>query len=250
MQPLHFVGKSEIPHCRAVIDKRFIGYSSLQLVYRGTVTLRYQRKTYTLQAPAIWPCNPGPQIFFEPTVTDWHHFHVAVTGPLLDQWRSEGLWPEQPILLDDAENLVHSWRELLVLIDDQAPWQQRRAYNLLERILLDCLPAEPHAPEPAWLRDAKTALEHGLDQNAVAKQLGLGVSTFRRHFTEHLGICPQDWAMQQRIDQARTLLRNTNMPIKNIAEQLAFYDAAHLTKQFKQRMGLTPRQYRNSGKFI
>ena len=250
MSSLHFVGKSEVPHCRAVIDKHFVGYSSLQLVYRGSVRLRYQSKSYTLAAPAIWPCNPGPHIFFEPVEMDWHHFHVAVTGPLLDQWRSEGLWPEQPVLLEDADMIVQHWRALLPLIDDHSAWQQRRACNILERILLDCLPVEQDTPEAAWLREAKEALEQGLDQNAVAKQLGLGVSTFRRHFTEILGICPQDWALQQRIDQARSLLSNSDQAIKDIAQELDFYDPAHFTKQFKQRVGITPRQYRHSSKFI
>ena len=250
MSSLHFVGRSEIPHCTAIVDKRFVGYSSLQLVYRGAVTLRYNSKAYTLHAPYVWPCNPGPHVYFEPLKEEWHHFHVAATGPQLDQWRSEGLWPEQPIPVNDVEELVNKWRTLLPLVDDKDPWQQRRAINILESILLDCRPKELASPEATWLREAKTALEQGLDQNAVAKQLGLGVSTFRRHFTESLGICPQDWAVQHRIDQARNLLRDTDMAIKDIAMELDFYDAAHFTKQFKQRVGLSPRAYRNSSQFI
>ncbi len=215
-ESLHYLHSSERPVCDAIVDKRFVGYAALQFVYRGGIRLSYNSKHYELQAPMVWPCNPGPHVYFCPLEQHWHHFHVAVTGPLLDQWRREGLW------------------------------QQRRGVNRLEKILLDLLPEQTAEPEPEWLHRARSNLEHGLDQQAVAKKLGMGVSTFRRRFTDAVGVCPQDWLVQQRIDQARDLLLHTDTAIADIAEELQYCDPAHFARQFKQRVGLSPRAYRQS----
>ena len=250
MDALHFLHGSEIPQCRAIVDKRFAGYCALQFIYDRSINLRYNSKHSVLEAPYIWPCNPGPHIYFEAHAEHWYHFHIAVTGPCLDQWRQDGLWPELPVPVANPEQVVNDWRQLLELFRDTDPWQQRRAINILEKILLDCLPQDKAAPEPHWLIQAKEALERGLDQQASARACGMAVSTFRRRFTDALGICPQDWIMQQRIDQARQLLEHEHHSMLEIAETLGFYDAAHFARQFKQRVGISPRDYRSSTRFM
>ncbi len=244
MLDLQFLHGSHRPDCDALVDKRFVGYSALQFIYAESIELSYNSNHQTLHAPAVWPTNPGPHIVFYPSKKTWHHYHVAVTGPLLDQWREDGLWPELPLAVNDPESLAEQWQELLHYINDSEHWQQRRAINILEKILLDILPQQEQVPDAPWLRISKERLEQGLDQQAVAKELGMGVSTFRRRFTEATNMCPQDWQVIQRIDQARELLLNSDTPIAEIAEQLNYCDAAHFARQFKKRVGVTPRQYR------
>lgn len=243
---LRYLHGSDRPDCRATVDKRFVGYSALQFVYRDAVRLSCNSKHYELHAPMVWPTNPGPHVYFAPLRESWHHFHVSVTGPLLDRWRKEGLWPEHPLPVADADALAEDWRHMLSFFQDSDPWQQRRGINALEKILLDLLPVQTAAPEAEWLRAAKTKLEQGFKQSAVAKAQGMAVSTFRRRFTDIVGICPQDWLQQQRIDQARALLLHSDKPIAGIADELQYCDPAHFARQFKQRVGLSPRAYRQS----
>ncbi len=243
---LQFLHGGETQQCTAIVDKRFIGYSSLQYTHKRGITLHYNSQRHHLAEPAVWPCNPGPHVFFKPIARSWHHFYVAVTGPLLDEWRADGLWPEQPISIADPEAHAADWRRLHKLMYDHNLWQQQRAINLLEQMLLNILPADANSPEPAWIQAAKNDLAQGYKQESCARKQGMAVSTFRRRFTDSTGICPQDWYVQQRIDRARDRLLNTDMPIASIAAELHYADAPHFARQFKQRVGLSPRDYRNS----
>ena len=53
-----------------------------------------------------------------------------------------------------------------------------------------------------------------------------------------------DYAQNSRINKAKTLLRLTDMPIAEIAEELGFCDACHFTKNFSKNVGTSPLSYR------
>ena len=50
--------------------------------------------------------------------------------------------------------------------------------------------------------------------------------------------------IEKRIEVAKTLLASTQMPVKEIAEHIG-YETANFSAMFKQKTGLTPKQYRN-----
>ncbi|NRA37058.1 MAG: helix-turn-helix transcriptional regulator [Planctomycetes bacterium] len=245
---LTFIHGSDVPRCTAVVDKRFIGYHTLQFVYEGEIELSYNSKHYVLAAPYVWPCNPGPHIYFTSTGASWYHFHIAVTGPLVDRWLEQKLWPDAPLPVQSPEMLYHDWQKLLGYSSGtvQAPWQHQRAVNTLEKILLDIVPENDVQQKPTWLAEAQELLERGLDQKSVAKKIGLAVSTFRRQFTDLCHVCPQDWLAQLRIDRARQLLTESPLTVSEIAFELDFYDPAHFSRYFKTRVGLSPMAYKES----
>jgi AraC-like DNA-binding protein len=50
--------------------------------------------------------------------------------------------------------------------------------------------------------------------------------------------------MERRITEAKALLRETREPIKAIAANLGFHDAAHFSRRFRAWVGQTPLDYR------
>ena len=52
------------------------------------------------------------------------------------------------------------------------------------------------------------------------------------------------YVIHRRIGQAQSLLAETNIPIKQIEEQLGFGSSCHLTSMFKKYVGISPREYR------
>ncbi len=63
---------------------------------------------------------------------------------------------------------------------------------------------------------------------------------FRRSF----GISPQDYLANCRISCAGELLTITDLPVSGVALSCGYQDPLVFSKAFKQRMGLTPSQYR------
>ncbi len=82
------------------------------------------------------------------------------------------------------------------------------------------------------------------DMPALARELGLAYSLFRREFKRHTGLAPYQYVQQLRLEKARRLIGNTNESLKVIAEQLGFASAYHLSAAFKGRYGEAPAHWR------
>jgi AraC family transcriptional regulator len=67
---------------------------------------------------------------------------------------------------------------------------------------------------------------------------------FSRSFKLALGIGPQRYVMQRRLDRAKTLMRRTDQPLAWVAKEVGFADQSHLTSVFRRETGLTPGQFR------
>jgi AraC family transcriptional regulator len=85
---------------------------------------------------------------------------------------------------------------------------------------------------------AKIALS---DLAAVA---GLSRMHFACQFRTATGLRPHEFLLRQRIQRAEELLRNTTMPISEIALAVGFRTQAHLTTVFKRFAECTPGRWR------
>ncbi|QIB70778.1 response regulator [Aminipila butyrica] len=78
----------------------------------------------------------------------------------------------------------------------------------------------------------------------IAQQVHLSEKYFSRYFKCKTGHTFTQYVQMLKINRAKTLLLNPNMPIFRIAMDLKFSDSAYFTKVFFKHEGLTPRQYR------
>jgi transcriptional regulator GlxA family with amidase domain len=90
--------------------------------------------------------------------------------------------------------------------------------------------------------------EHFLERdsspsNAVWQKL-FSLSFSRRSFKQAVGVGPQRYVMQRRIERAKTLMRCTNHALTSIAEEVGLTDQGHLMSIFHREMGTTPSGYR------
>ena len=81
---------------------------------------------------------------------------------------------------------------------------------------------------------------------ALARVSGMAEASFSRLFARSLGVGPARYAMNRRVHRAQQLMRQTDRKLDDIAEELGFSDAFHLSKVFKRIVGASPRDYRRS----
>jgi AraC-like DNA-binding protein len=240
------------PDCRAVVDKRFVGYCSLQHIARGRVRLAYNARNWDLEPGWIWPCYPGPRIRFSALApaTAWTHRYVAMRGLLVDAWRSEGLLPEEPCPEPGGARVAQRFDEIHALLDAGDRWSRRRAVNALEALLLVLAQAVGRNEPGGWVAHAQAMLaderRFHADIDGVASACGMAPSTFRRRFHAAVGVSPRTWALHARLERARGLLLAGHEPVRLIAERLGYHDPFFFSRQFQAHTGLSPTAYRRS----
>jgi len=88
------------------------------------------------------------------------------------------------------------------------------------------------------------AFEPDYDINSAVAASGYSQSYFHKLFQETTGVSPLTFIHIQRIDHAKSLLRQDNqLTVKEIAQQCAFSDAYYFSKVFKKHVGMSPSAY-------
>ena len=102
-----------------------------------------------------------------------------------------------------------------------APWQTRRAAEMLS-----------------------DRLDSSLDLKGLASECGLSVSHFSRAFRSSMGMAPHQWRIKQRLEMAKTMMRNNRGALAEIAVACGFTDQSHFTRIFTRATGTSPGQWR------
>ena len=89
---------------------------------------------------------------------------------------------------------------------------------------------EQHYPEPLTIAD-------------LARVTRLSETTLFRLFRQIMGRSPIDYLIRLRINKAAQLLRREPLRIKEVSEAVGFADSNYFTRQFRNVMAASPREY-------
>lgn len=67
-----------------------------------------------------------------------------------------------------------------------------------------------------------------------------------KHFKKEIGMTPYQYLMKKKMTVAERLLRDTMLPVKEVAERLGYEDAHYFSGLFKKEKGVSPRQFRKN----
>jgi transcriptional regulator GlxA family with amidase domain len=78
----------------------------------------------------------------------------------------------------------------------------------------------------------------------IADAVGVSRRTFSRAFAKHAHVTPSVFVDQLRIDFARKLLEETDVPLKTVAFRCGFHNATQMRMIFSRQLSTTPKLYR------
>ena len=91
-------------------------------------------------------------------------------------------------------------------------------------------------------------LSDPLPVSSVAQTLGLSQKQLRLRCQRLEGAAPAQVYLSERLGHADTLVRETALPVAEIARQAGFASASAFTRAFRERFGASPRTIRSAGK--
>jgi AraC-like DNA-binding protein len=118
--------------------------------------------------------------------------------------------------------------DLARLADDVVGRLRRSGEPLLAEVFAVI---DRHVGEPLSLRD-------------VAREVNLTAGHLTTVVRRRTGRTVQDWILERRMAEARTLLTATEMPIQEVARRVGMADAAYFSRTFRRVHGESPRGWR------
>lgn len=161
----------------------------------------------------------------DPEAGGWRRWNVRPLPPLPDLY-AEAL---TRLKLGEAETASSLFAAALSLL------RQERA------------PSREDDPDADRFRRADRYIRANLDRVTVASladAFTLHERTLRNLFVRHTGRPPSVYIRELRLETARYLLCTTTKTVGDIALSLGYSSQFHFSKDFKQRQGLSPVQYR------
>lgn len=103
------------------------------------------------------------------------------------------------------------------------------------------------AAAPGWLIALlrRTAAAPEMSTAALCEAAGVSPAHLRRTFHRYVGVSPQAYLTDRRLDAARELLRTTDLTVAAVAERVGFDSAPYFTRLFAARFGVPPARFRH-----
>jgi AraC family transcriptional regulator len=89
-------------------------------------------------------------------------------------------------------------------------------------------------------------LGENLSLREIADELGMSQYYFCRLFKRSTGVSPHQYLMQQRVEKAKYLLKQSNLTVTSVALECGFANQSHFAKYFHKCTGLNPKAFRRS----
>lgn len=109
-------------------------------------------------------------------------------------------------------------------------------------------PAPAHADPPAWLGRVKEALDDapnaGVTVRALARMAGVHPVSVSRSFRRHYGQTITEYRRRARLRRAAACIARSRVSLSRTAHEAGYADHAHLCREFRRAIGLTPSEFR------
>ncbi len=225
--------------------------------------------------PGVFPLRETPHqphVFRVPQIRGWARLLVSGCADAMEQ--------EGNALLDqlaaknqlDARTLNAFYRDFMRMLFHAAEGEEDRIYAMFEspealelyrsgmksidqmKALLHhvavCYRASDDAADQSDVvetikRYISDHLESDLRRDELAAQVHLNADYLTRIFKKETGVSLKEYVIQQKMQEARHLLRKTNLPVNIIAAQVGYCNFSHFSSTYRRVIGAAPQDDRS-----
>lgn len=232
-----------------------------QLLYitngNGVFTFGNSKQSCFITEGKMFFLMPGVWHTYKPLENSgWNEYWIGFRGEIIEKIVKEGFFLNRPPVFNIgmSEEIINLYYKAIEIANEErAGFQQA-----LSGIVMNILGLMYYRDKTGDFEDlelinkmnkAKVLMRENvytsISGEDIAKNLGISYSGFRRAFKELTGTSPTKYMLELKLNEAKLLLYNTNLPIKEISYSLNFENPDYFPIFFKKRTGKTPSEYRN-----
>lgn len=236
----HFI----LNHKEAV---KFADYAEIFWCIRGNALIRYENEEYILEDEMLFYFPPGSVHDMTPLKPEFDYRWLSIDGESAGLlFQSLNITPGLNKVGPCPEKL---FRELNECLKDHIPEQQLCALQKAFEILICAVNPGNRTKKLSIPEKIKKFLDenysdHELNINMLAERFNLHRVTLCRQFQAQYAVKPAEYLSSLRIRNAVVMLKETDLPIGDIALRCGFTNANYMAKVFKKNISVSPKAVR------
>ncbi len=235
-------------HC---LPNHFFGpgvrsYWLLHYVVSGKGVFSFKDKTYKLSAGSCFVIRPFEKVFYQADPHQpWHYIWIGFeTQDMPEQLSSDVL---------SMPGIGNIFSSIMDAQDRNEGRNEFLAAKVWEIISLISESSKPKIPKnKTFAEQAKTCIQAkymtGITVAEIAKMLNLERSYFSTVFKNSVGISPQEYLNNYRLEKASELLISSDMSVTDIAFSTGYSGVINFSRMFKRRFEVSPTEYREKNR--
>lgn len=224
----------------------------IHFILRGKGSYEAGGKTYLLSAGDAFLIYPGETTYYKADEKDpWEYVWIGMGGEETELILGEcDFWDGYVYSGKGQESILEYVRKIADLF---ASYQKNRLeimgyFYLLFSEMKKRERKERSDAKEEYILKAEEYIRHNysypITVQGIADYIGIDRSYFYRLMREEKKISPQQYIIRYRIFEAERLLRETGLPVTQIAFSCGFKDTPSFCRMFKEKTGESPLVYR------
>ena len=235
----------DLSHTEPGVRKDFV---QLFWTIGGEGEFTHRAACHVLAPGEVFVYFPGDRHLLRTLVEPWDYRWLTLDGPLCDAVvRSFGLARRVRRAGACPDDL---FMQLEGHLSDVTPLGERRASAVAFAILAAAAGAprrrspDDRTTEALIARIGRDYADPDLTVHALARELGIHRSSLSRLFKRRMGVSPQQCLVSTRIQRAMELLRETDLPVAQVALATGYTDPNYFARAMRKVVGLAPLEFR------
>ncbi|UOQ46699.1 AraC family transcriptional regulator [Gracilibacillus caseinilyticus] len=227
--------------CQVEVDQRTVQ------IRKGQYIFIQSQVNHRLIIDKAHPCRMLNLEFIMDDKDDSYISFDKIGAQLKDLWDSNSRY----LLLKDEESVFFTLRQLVLELDHQSSDNELLIDNLMVQLLMWMARNRRELESDAdnqYIKKALTFIHESYDTEItvtdIANVTHLHPNYLHRLFKQSLGHTINQYITKVRMDKAKMLLVNTEIPVTDIANYVGMNTSQYFSRTFKRNTGLSPSAYR------
>lgn len=230
----------------------------LYFILEGEGTYEFHKDIYNLHSEEGFLIIPNNLIRFSASMSNpWTYLWIGLTGRQVSNYfQNTSINEEYPIFKFKLGDEIYKLAMEVINNYQCYPQNNLKVITKLYNFLDGFCTRYPCLKKSSIHNDNEDILECAIfiinnnycnDQlsiDSISDQLHINRSCLYRIFKARLGKSPQQYLIQYRIDRAKDLIENKDLPFNVIASSVGYKDPLSFSREFKHKVGVSPSDYR------